>query len=74
MLERLLRGAPAGISYNDHCDAPGADVYRLACQMGLEGIVSKRADLPYRSGRSKAWIKVRNPNSPAAARIEEGAF
>jgi bifunctional non-homologous end joining protein LigD len=69
MLQELLRGASAG-----HTDAPGADVFRLACQIGLEGIGSKRADLPYRSGRSKAWIKVRNPKAPAAARIEEGTF
>jgi ATP-dependent DNA ligase len=32
--------------------------------MGLEGIVAKRIDLPYRSVRSKAWIKVRNPKAP----------
>ena len=39
-----------------------------------EGIVAKRIDSPYRSGRSKTWIKVKNPNSPAALRIEEGTF
>jgi ATP-dependent DNA ligase len=32
-----------------------------ACNLGLEGIVSKRRDLPYRSGRSKCWIKLKNP-------------
>jgi bifunctional non-homologous end joining protein LigD len=55
----------------DLLELDGADVFRLACEMGLEGIVSKRADLPYRSGRSKAWIKVKNP---AAMRIEEGTW
>jgi len=37
--------------------------------MGLEGIVSKRRDAPYRSGRSPHWIKVKNPHAPAATRI-----
>jgi hypothetical protein len=37
--------------------------------LGLEGIVSKRRDLPYRSGRCKAWIKIKNPASPAVLRI-----
>jgi bifunctional non-homologous end joining protein LigD len=33
--------------------------------MGLEGIVSKRLSAPYRSGRSRDWVKVKNPDSPA---------
>jgi ATP-dependent DNA ligase len=36
-LQRLLRRAVAGVAYNDHTDAPGADVFRQACRMGLEG-------------------------------------
>jgi ATP-dependent DNA ligase len=46
-------------------------VFRHACAMGLEGIVAKRRDRPYRSGRSTDWIKVKNPNSPAATRVIE---
>jgi len=42
--------------------------------MGLEGIVSKRRDLPYRSGRAKCWVKVKNPASPAMLRIKDGTF
>jgi ATP-dependent DNA ligase len=38
--------------------------------MGLEGIVSKRRNSPYRSGRSKMWLKT-NPDSPAMERLEE---
>ena len=34
--------------------------FRAACQMGLEGLVSKRRDRPYQTGRSKHWIKVKN--------------
>jgi ATP-dependent DNA ligase len=43
--------------------------------IGFEGMVSKRPDLPYRSGRVQSWIKVRNPASPSVLRIvEEGAW
>ena len=42
---------------------------------GLEDIVSKRLDSKYRSGRSKAWIKVKNPDAPAAKRLtDEGSM
>jgi ATP-dependent DNA ligase len=40
-----------------------AMVFRHACKMGLEGILSKRLALPYRSGPSRDWIKVKNPDS-----------
>ena len=50
----------------------GNAVFRHACVMGLEGIVAKRRDKPYRSGRSPDWIKVKNPNAPAATRLIEG--
>jgi bifunctional non-homologous end joining protein LigD len=39
--------------------------------MGLEGIVSKRTDAPYRSGPSKAWVKTKNPASEAVRRKGE---
>jgi ATP-dependent DNA ligase len=39
--------------------------------MGLEGIVSKRRNASYRSGRLLHWIKVKNPEAPAVRRIEE---
>jgi bifunctional non-homologous end joining protein LigD len=38
-----------------------ATVFAHACRIGLEGIVSKRKDSPYRSGRSPDWFKVKNP-------------
>jgi hypothetical protein len=38
------------------------------CHLGLEGIVSKKMNAPYRSGPSRVWIKVKNPKSPAATR------
>jgi bifunctional non-homologous end joining protein LigD len=47
----------------------GADLFRAACQMRLEGLVSKRRDRPYRAGRSKHWIKVKNRKHPALERV-----
>jgi ATP-dependent DNA ligase len=40
----------------------------------LEGIVSKKLEAPYKSGPSKAWLKVKNPNAPAATRAVDGSF
>jgi bifunctional non-homologous end joining protein LigD len=44
------------------------------CQLGLEGIVSKKLNAPYRSGPSKTWIKVKNPKAPAATRVIDATF
>ena len=41
------------------------------CKMGLEGIVSKRKDSAYRSGRSRDWLKMKNANAPAVKREAE---
>jgi len=68
-LERVLRNAGEGIRLSEHLDGDGPAMFHHACAMGLEGIVSKRRDRPYRSGRSPDWIKVKNPNAPAATRI-----
>ena len=68
----MLTKAGPGIRFNGHleCD-DGETVFRHACQLGLEGIVSKRRDSPYRSGRSRDWLKFKNPNAPAARREAE---
>jgi hypothetical protein len=64
--------ARAGIQFNDHCDDLPADVvFRHACKLGFEGIVSKRLGSPYRSGRSRDWLKMNNPNAPAVKREAE---
>jgi bifunctional non-homologous end joining protein LigD len=57
-----------------HLEGNGGVIFQHVCKLGLEGIVSKRRDLPYRSGVSKNWIKVRNPASAAMLRYEEGTF
>ena len=57
---RELLGAEdenAAVRFSDHFTEPGKVMLQHACRMGLEGVVSKRADAPYRSGRGKVWIK-----------------
>jgi bifunctional non-homologous end joining protein LigD len=73
-LARILARARGGIALNEHIEADGATVFEHARRMGLEGIVSKRLDAPYRSGRSGDWIKTKNPDSPAAKRFQEGRW
>ena len=70
-LRSLIKRAGAGIRLSEHLDGDGAAAFQHACRMGLEGIVAKRRDRPYRSGRSPDWIKVKNPHAPAASRIME---
>jgi bifunctional non-homologous end joining protein LigD len=49
-------------------------MFAAVCDLGLEGIVSKKLNAPYRSGPSKSWIKTKNPNAPAATRAADGTF
>jgi bifunctional non-homologous end joining protein LigD len=67
-LARLLRGTKAGILLVEHIAEDGQTVFEHACRLGAEGIVSKRVDGTYRSGRCSTWIKVRNPASTAVQR------
>ena len=60
-----LRSLLRGIAFNAHFIADGAIVYRQACALGCEGIVSKRLGSLYRSGRADCWLKVKNPAAPA---------
>ena len=58
LLERILRGRGAGpVRYGDHLEASGKAVYERACEMGVEGVISKRRDRPYRPGRGRDWLK-----------------
>ena len=67
----LLRRANSSVVFNQHFEADGATVYREACALDCEGIVSKRLGSPYRSGRSDHWLKVKNPAAPAVKREAE---
>ena len=71
-LERLLARRPDGIFISPFEQGEiGPDLFRAACNMGLDGLVSKRLDRPYRGGRSKDWIKVKNRTHPAMERMKE---
>src|SRR5437667_4439476 len=58
-LKRLVAGAPGSLRYSDHVVGQGQAVFANACRMGVEGIVSKRRDLPYAAGRTRGWLKVK---------------
>ena len=71
-LASILSAPSPGILLNEHFEHDGPTVFAHACRMGLEGIVSKRKDSRYRSGRSPDWIKTKNPASAAVRReVEE---
>jgi bifunctional non-homologous end joining protein LigD len=71
LLAELLRGSKISIVLNEHFEEDGATVFREACRLGCEGIVSKRLGSLYRSGRSPHWVKVKNPKAPAVEREAE---
>jgi bifunctional non-homologous end joining protein LigD len=70
-LEMILAKAGAGIRFNEHMQGDGEAVFRHACKLGLEGIVSKRKDSAYRSGRSPDWLEMKNADAPAVKREEQ---
>src|SRR5262249_14776217 len=70
-LATLLRAARMGLQLNEHISEPGDVVFRHACKMGLEGIVSKRLGSRYRSKHSRDWLKSKNPAAPAVKREAE---
>jgi bifunctional non-homologous end joining protein LigD len=72
-LAKLIRNS--GIALNEHTDGDGTEIFTEACRMGLEGIVSKRLDMPYKPGPSKIWLKIKNPKSAAMRRhLEVGRW
>jgi bifunctional non-homologous end joining protein LigD len=74
-LSRLLADNSRGLVLNRWIDGDkfdGATVFEDACSLGLEGIVSKRKDSRYISGRSPYWLKLKNPTSEAVRRETEG--
>lgn len=57
MLQQLIEAASGPIRFSSHFDEGGGIVLRHACRLSLEGVISKVKDAPYRSGRSKGWVK-----------------
>jgi bifunctional non-homologous end joining protein LigD len=70
-LADLLHRARDSIVLNVHYDTDGETVFKHACALGCEGIVSKRRGSPYRSGRFEHWLKIKNPAAPAMKREAE---
>jgi bifunctional non-homologous end joining protein LigD len=60
MLQSLLEGAPPALRYGEHVTQDAAKFFAAACKLGLEGIVAKRANDPYREReRTRSWLKVK---------------
>ena len=58
-LAALVSNREGTLRLSDHVQGAGEEFYRHACDFALEGIISKRGDQPYRSGRGKDWVKVK---------------
>jgi ATP-dependent DNA ligase len=67
----LLRGSGDGIAFNKHFACDGTVIFKHACTLGCEGIVSKRLGSAYRAGRVDYWLKMKNPAAPAVKREAE---
>jgi bifunctional non-homologous end joining protein LigD len=70
-LASIVAKASPGIRFNEHIEGDGPTVFAHACKLGLEGVVSKRKDSAYRSGRSPDWLKMKNSDAPAVKREAE---
>jgi bifunctional non-homologous end joining protein LigD len=71
VLTQLLRKDRVGLLISQPIDAPADFAFKHICQLGLEGIVSKKLGSRYESGRSSLWLKTINPNAPALQRLEQ---
>jgi bifunctional non-homologous end joining protein LigD len=70
-LADLLDSADDGIAFNKHFTGDGMAIFKQACALGCEGIVSKRLGSAYRAGRVDYWLKTKNPAAPAVKREAE---
>ncbi len=74
LLAKLIAGVPEPFLFVEYLEGEGQDIFDAACKMGLEGIITKRRDAPYRSGRQDSWIKlkcVRSDTFPIVAFVEK---
>ena len=73
-LKALLRGTPDQLQYVEHMKGDSRLIVEHACKLGLEGIVSKQVDAPYKSGRQESWRKSKcelTDNFPIVAFVEK---
>lgn len=59
VLESVLAGAPAALRFSSHVEGAGEEFFRQACELKLEGMISKRAQSTYQAGRTRDWLKVK---------------
>ncbi len=59
LLEPIVAGRDGAIRYSEEVEGEGTEIFRVACSFGLEGVVAKRRDQPYRSGRRPEWVKIK---------------
>ena len=71
ILAKIVRGPHPGILVSDHYVGDGEIVFQHACQLGCEGIVSKRLGSLYRSGRTRTLGEGQEPEPPAVKREAE---
>jgi bifunctional non-homologous end joining protein LigD len=74
LLQQLLNDPAEPFIFVDYIEADGKEVLRNACKIGLEGLVAKRVDAPYRSGRQETWLKLKCKTSgtfPIIAFVEK---
>jgi bifunctional non-homologous end joining protein LigD len=70
-LNQLLGKDRADLLISQPIDEPADVAFQHICQLGFEGIVSKKLGSRYESGRSSMWLKTINPNAPASQRLEQ---
>lgn len=58
-LAPILAGRTGAIRFSEEISPDGEEFFRVACELGLEGIIAKRRDKPYRSGRRPEWLKIK---------------
>src|SRR3954468_3271989 len=74
LLQKYLAKAGPALHFSEHMDGPdGEAMFRHACRLGLEGIVSKKLAAPYLSGRCRSWRKVKNPTYRRRGELSQAA-
>ena len=71
LVELLRRTKPTALLLSEHDEGDAARLFEQACKMGLEGLVSKRKGSRDTSGRSRDWIKSKNPDHRSVVRVLE---
>ncbi|RWB54999.1 DNA ligase [Mesorhizobium sp.] len=65
-LRQLVQPGAGKIQYSEHFEGDALALFRAIAKIGLNGVISKRADSPYRSGPSKTWLKARYLRKPVS--------